>query len=495
MPGRKLTVSVLSEVRRTGAGATLQIEHAHQALEFNLVIAGRGSYFLTDRQFDLVPGTLVWLLPGQMHRLMRSPELDMWVVSCEPDALDSKMLDDIAQRPCRVLSTPDAVALDRLFTHISQDADEPSLYEAGLTYAIRSAWSATMNSAGPTARPMHPAVMQALSILRSNAETPTSARLAKMCGVTQDYLGQLLMEHTGRGFVEWRNLTRLERFHILYPKSGDLLTAALDAGFGSYSQFHRVFSEVVGATPGEWAKSGDQPSIVALPSNSGRISGGAAESTRMPSYSLAKTVFPTAARWFTPAFARHFQRPAQTGTVAGPIDSGLGADFDWQQLEQGIIGELRASDPKSAERLETMLQDNDFLDLYRRSYGFFSVDHSDLAQIIGIYLCVAQVVAQRATVPAVAYIRAFCERVCVALNSSAIFANVGPEKRRLVAATFMIQSVILRNVFVAARASGQDEIVMETADAAHATALTTTGIDLRQFDIDRSPPAVSALAS
>lgn len=495
MNARKLSISVLSEVRRTGAGATIQIEHAHQALEFNLIIAGRGSYFLADRQYDLVPGTLVWLLPGQMHRLMRSPDLDMWVVSCEPDVMDPKMLDDIAQRPCRVLSTPDAVALDRLFTHISQDADEPSLYDAGLTYAIRSAWSATMNSAGPTARPMHPAVMQALAILRSNAETPTSARLAKMCGVTQDYLGQLLMEHTGRGFVEWRNLTRLERFHILYPKSGDLLTAALDAGFGSYSQFHRVFSEVVGATPGEWAKSGDQPNIVALPSNSGRISGGGAESTRMPSYSLAKTVFPTASRWFTPAFALHFQKPAQSGAVARPIASGLGADFDWQQLEQEVAETLRASDAESAGRLENMLRDNDFLDLYRRSYGFYSIDLSDLAQIVGAYLCVAQVVAQRATVPSVAYIAAFCERVALALNASAVFANASPEMRRVIAATFMIKSVILRNVFVAARASGQDQIVMATADAAHATALATTGIDLRQFDIDQSVAEVSALAS
>ncbi len=55
MNAGKPSISVLSEVRRTGAGATLQIEHAHQALEFNLVIAGRGSYFLADRQYDLVP--------------------------------------------------------------------------------------------------------------------------------------------------------------------------------------------------------------------------------------------------------------------------------------------------------------------------------------------------------------------------------------------------------------------------------------------------------
>jgi hypothetical protein len=37
----------------------------------------------------------------------------------------------------------------------------------------------------------------------------------------------LLIKHTGRRFVEWRNRTRLERFHILYLESGCALNEIL----------------------------------------------------------------------------------------------------------------------------------------------------------------------------------------------------------------------------------------------------------------------------
>jgi len=47
-----------------------------------------------------------------------------------------------------------------------------------------------------------------------------------------------------------RNRLRLERFFAEVDQGGNnLLEAALAAGFGSYSQFHRVFRELIGTTP------------------------------------------------------------------------------------------------------------------------------------------------------------------------------------------------------------------------------------------------------
>jgi AraC-like DNA-binding protein len=492
MVGLAPLISVIAEARRTGAGVALQIEHAHHEVEFNLIVAGRGTYFLADGQHDLVPGTLVWLLPGQPHRLLRSPELDMWVITVSPEALEPEMLADISERPCRVLSTPDAVALDRLLTHLSQDADEPRLYAAGLSYVLRSAWYATVSSPGPTRKPMHPAVLRALAILRSDAEPPTSAQLAKKCGVTQDYLGQLLMEHTGRGIVEWRNRTRLERFHILYPKSGDLLTAALDAGFGSYTQFHRVFSDIVGTTPGEWAKSGQQAKSVALPSRIDVITGSTAESTRMSSYALVDTVFPSAARWFTPAFALNFAQATQSSVV---IPTGISRGDDLRLLEGEIVAQLRASHPEQADRLASTLSRRSVFAEFYGSLGLHAIDVGDMADVVGSYLCVAQVAAQYAPAPSGQLMRAACERTRLALAASGTFARASAEERRIAAATFILQAAIVRGALVGSRASGSDAIAKRISDAAHASALACVGVDLRSLDIEHADPLPRALAS
>ena len=485
----------LPEARRTGPGVALQIDHAHQELELNLIISGKGTYFLDDGQHDLAPGTLVWLLPGQSHRLIRSPELDMWVILIAPGDVDPELVEDVARQPCKVLSTSDAVAIDRLLSHLSQHADEPRLYRAGLDYALRTAWYATINSPGTIYRPMHPAIARALSILRSSDETPTSTQLAKMCGVTQDYLGRLLLKHTGRGFVEWRNRTRLERFHMLFPESGDLLTAALDAGFGSYTQFHRVFCDLVGTTPGEWARSGAQAKSVALPSMLGEISGSDAESPRMAWYSLSEFAFPAASVWFTPAFALNFQRSTPMLGRSPAIDSGVTSFAELRAYEDRLIDQMRSADPTRAEKLARTFARNDVFAGYRGTIGHYGVNPADLSRLIGVYVALATAAAAQAPTPSFEKIDEVHARTRFALAASATFAKADLEERRFAAAAFVAMTAFLRSALVGSRASGSDAIALRMSKGAHATALQTLGLDVRAFDTDEFEALAQALAS
>jgi AraC-like DNA-binding protein len=477
------TTSTFSEARRTGPGVALQVEHSHAHLEFNLVVSGRGTYFLADGQHDLMPGTLVWLLPGQSHRLMRSPTLDMWVVTLTPDYLDAELLSDIASQPCRLLSSEDAIALDRLLAHISQDTDEPMLYRAGLKYAFRSAWHASMTSAGPATRAMHPAVLQALSVLRLSSDTPTASALARKCGVTQDYLGQLLVEHTGRGFVEWRNRTRLERFHTLYPESGDLLTAALDAGFGSYTQFHRVFSDMIGTTPGEWAKSGAQEKAMALPSasvpsGSKGIKGGSGGSNRMVWYTLSELTLPGVARWFAPAFGTHLLKET-AGVGPAAVASHITSYADLERFKPAILDQVRDAAPQHAERFVRAITRNELFEAYRGTMPFYQIDLGDLADILGLYVSLAWIGANRMPTMGKDKFDAVAARVRHALAASGAFDQATREECQGVAAMVIVKTMFLRNALVASRAGGNEMTGTRVSDAANATALATIGVELR----------------
>src|SRR4029078_4868884 len=54
----------------------------------------------------------------------------------------------------------------------------------------------------------------------------------------------------GVSLVGYRNQLRLERFVKIMDGGGSsMLEAALEAGFGSYAQFHRVFQALRGTTP------------------------------------------------------------------------------------------------------------------------------------------------------------------------------------------------------------------------------------------------------
>jgi AraC-like DNA-binding protein len=94
-----------------------------------------------------------------------------------------------------------------------------------------------------------------ISIVHALNKDPSlsAGLLAKKLGLSPSRLTSLFREQMGVSIVEYRHRLRIERFFTLVaPGGGNLLQAALDAGFGSYAQFHRVFRELLGTTPKEY---------------------------------------------------------------------------------------------------------------------------------------------------------------------------------------------------------------------------------------------------
>src|SRR5882724_5800096 len=62
--------------------------HRHRETELNIVTAGRASYLLGDRRYELHTDDVVWLFPAQEHQLIdRSPDYEMWIAVFSPPAL------------------------------------------------------------------------------------------------------------------------------------------------------------------------------------------------------------------------------------------------------------------------------------------------------------------------------------------------------------------------------------------------------------------------
>src|SRR5258708_30601676 len=95
--------------------------HRHRELELNIVTAGRASYALGDRRYELGADDLVWLFPAQEHQLIdRSEDFEMWVVVFSPEFLRGAVQGNPAGvlaekspqgRFCKSLEHTDAMAL------------------------------------------------------------------------------------------------------------------------------------------------------------------------------------------------------------------------------------------------------------------------------------------------------------------------------------------------------------------------------------------------
>jgi AraC-like DNA-binding protein len=81
--------------------------------------------------------------------------------------------------------------------------------------------------------------------------------LAAELGVSEGFLSRRFHRELGVTFIEHRARTRVAHFLALAQgRAPNLLDAALEAGFGSYSQFHRTFTRVSGSGPRSYLEGG-----------------------------------------------------------------------------------------------------------------------------------------------------------------------------------------------------------------------------------------------
>ena len=79
--------------------------------------------------------------------------------------------------------------------------------------------------------------------------------IATALNVSESRLGRVFKAVKGVSLVDYRNMLRLERFVALMDGGcTNLLVAALEAGFGSYSHFHRVFRARLHVTPRDYLR-------------------------------------------------------------------------------------------------------------------------------------------------------------------------------------------------------------------------------------------------
>lgn len=240
--------------------------HHHAELEFNLVTQGHGLYLLANRKYQIRRGDLLWLFPSQEHVLVeQSVDFEMWIGVAKPKAVRRLATDASARvlreanpsgEYCRRLPQPEFARLEILLVEIAATRERAGLFNAGLGHALLAAWQSFEHAADAPVHDVHPAVEKAARYIQDNNNTVRLNELARQAGLSPARLSRLFKQQTGVALVDFRNRQRIEKFLGIYGvgQRMTMLEAALESGFGSYPQFHRVFRRVLGRSPGEYRR-------------------------------------------------------------------------------------------------------------------------------------------------------------------------------------------------------------------------------------------------
>ncbi len=241
--------------------------HHHEELEVNLVLTGKATYLFGNRRVPLLASSMIWLFPKQEHVLIDwSHDFSMWVLVFKPDLVerragrgDRRILhsDDPGDIFCRQIDSRQVDLLNHVYEGALGEGQDLEFINAALDYALVASWQAFQFSSESIPRTdVHPAVAKAARLI-SNADSSIGLTdLSHEAGLSPARLSRLFKRQTGISLTAFRQRKCLERFLRLYRTGAryTLIEAALLAGFGSYAQFHRVFSRVMRMNPASYRK-------------------------------------------------------------------------------------------------------------------------------------------------------------------------------------------------------------------------------------------------
>lgn len=240
--------------------------HFHGQFEILLVLRGWAIERVGAQLHHVHARQLMWHLPGLAHEFVEaSPDLDMRIIQIEPDLGPSlaTLAPLVAGRPIVELERTD---FDALQDHCDATSDTGARFE-DRTPAIQATASIALRATVSDHEHNRATSFAELAccIMLDNPSV-TRMDVCRMLDVSGGHLSRQFHLGLGISIQEQRARLRVARFVTLATRNRrNWMDAALGAGFGSYSQFYRAFTRLVGIGPRNYLCEGGRNRIALTP--------------------------------------------------------------------------------------------------------------------------------------------------------------------------------------------------------------------------------------
>jgi len=223
--------------------------HFHDEPELNLIVAGSARFGIGDATIEARAGELLAFPAGQDHALLEaSPDLYLFAIGVSPK-LSAEVLG--AERhnaavPAHVRLP--ASELKQVVARAGALVDRLGMEQQTAELWERVSWL-KQRHATHLGSSLHVLTRRALALLADEPQLEREA-LAKAARGSPYALSRYFHKNLGTTLVQYRARLRLLRMIRSFDEGErDLKDAASGAGFGSYSQCHRVFHAELGCSP------------------------------------------------------------------------------------------------------------------------------------------------------------------------------------------------------------------------------------------------------
>lgn len=230
--------------------------HFHAEPELNLVVNGWAEFGVGETTLRVGKGDLIGFPAGQDHVLLdTSPDVFLFAIGMTP-----MLASEVLNGPAGEASVPlhlrlDAEELQELTRRAEQAVDRLGMEQPCAELWEQVHWLGRRRPEGRNGA-LHVLTKRALQLVSESPDLGLEA-VARSAKSIPSEVSRYFHRDLGMTFVRYRTRLRLLRFMGLVDEHrGNWNTAAIAAGFGSYSQCHRSFQAELGCSPRAYFSSG-----------------------------------------------------------------------------------------------------------------------------------------------------------------------------------------------------------------------------------------------
>ena len=245
--------------------------HFHEFDKLVLLLAGRVDYLVEEQRYELLPGTVLLVKHHTIHKAVIDQSLPYERIILSLDGPyfertmpEGRLMDcfETADRSGRWLLAPSEEQRKELMATLASYEQAAADTRFG-AQAMRDTLImqllvqiGRLNAAQEEEkRRFDPKIQETLSYINEHLTEELSVdRLAERVYLSRYHFMRLFKAQTGSTAHAYIRQKRLLAAARLIREGTPANKAALDAGFGDYSAFHRAFKESFGISPGELKK-------------------------------------------------------------------------------------------------------------------------------------------------------------------------------------------------------------------------------------------------
>jgi AraC-like DNA-binding protein len=256
--------------------------HRHDFVELTLVLDGKGSETINGAAHDMIPGTMVLLLPYQVHEIAADPNcpLDLFICNFPMDVITELCDKEICLRDFLLgtgihdrrafvrLEGPVFDEMQQCFTSLLKEYENPQPFKpimskAHLQRALTQFARSNLESqpelqAIPTGNPKLSSstrsIWPVINYIHEHYLEPLSlSSLSEQFRLHPSTLSEMFVRQYGIHFTDFLHELRVRHAcSLLLATELSIAEIAEESGFGSYSSLVRIFHKTKGVSPREY---------------------------------------------------------------------------------------------------------------------------------------------------------------------------------------------------------------------------------------------------